>query len=1142
MLHVHRAERADGLVEALRGLLAEPPADPFAPELVAVPTRGHGALALAADVRPARRVARPRGRRVRERRLPAAAAARRRRGRGRLRDRRGHRPVAPRARGLAAAGGRGGVPARAVARDAAPAPRRARTATRRAARGASRRCATSPSSTTATRCTARTCSARGRRDRRRRGVGAEHRWQPELWRRLRERIGVPDIAARVEGACARLRAEPGIARPPAAAVGLRPHPPARRPAARPARDRRRPRRPPLPPAPVARAVVADRGRRRRSCAATTDPTPTLPRSRLLASWGRDAREMQLVLGAGRARRTTTTRSSTARTRCWAASRPTSAPTASRRDAPAELDERPLLDPDDRSVQVHACHGRARQVEVLRDAILHLLEEDPTLEPRDVIVMCPDIETFASLIQATFGAGEVTADDDEADVAPRGRAAARPARAARRPRAAPDEPRARRRRAAHRARGGAGDRVAGARPRRPRAGPPPLRARRRRPRARSSAGSPTAASAGGSTPSTARPFKLDALRAGTWRAGLDRVLVGVAMTEEEAAALRGRPAARRRRQRRHRPRRALRRAHRPPRRGARRLGRRRTSPAGRRRSPTRSTHSRHEPARRLAARGARPAAGRRRRARRAPAATAARAARRCAALLAERLQGRPTRANFRTGHLTICTLMPMRSVPHRVVCLLGHGRGRVPAQVARATATTSCSATPHVGDRDPRSEDRQLLLDALHVGDRPLVIDLHGQRRAHERRAPARRAAERAARRRRPDGPHGGRPGARPRSSCATRCSRSTRATSVAGELVADRPWSFDAVTLEGARALEGEREPRPRVPARAARAGPAAGARGARRPRAVRRAPGEGVPAPAARDHGRRRTTTRSPTRCPSSSTAWRSGASATGSSKGVLAGAALDDCVRAEIARGALPPGLLARPVVARVRPIVRGDRGRGARAARRPTPSPARSTSASRSATGARLGGTVAGVCGDVLRTVTLLAAERAPPARGVGAAARAERRVPGPAVRGGHRRAGALRRKRRAGHPLAHPAGRRRARARSQLERLVDLWDRGHARAAPDRVPDLRRVRRRARDRGRTPTKAAPRRLGVGLGVPEGGRRARAPARLRRRCSRSTSCWPSPPAAGEAGIGWDDAELTRFGRLARRAVGRRCWSARS
>ena len=40
MLHIHRAERADALVEALRALLAQPPADPFAPDVVSVPTRG----------------------------------------------------------------------------------------------------------------------------------------------------------------------------------------------------------------------------------------------------------------------------------------------------------------------------------------------------------------------------------------------------------------------------------------------------------------------------------------------------------------------------------------------------------------------------------------------------------------------------------------------------------------------------------------------------------------------------------------------------------------------------------------------------------------------------------------------------------------------------------------------------------------------------------------------------------------------------------------------------------------------------------------------------------------------------------------------------------------------------------------------
>src|SRR4051794_10150355 len=40
MLSVHRSERADGLVDALCALLAHAPPDPFAPDVVAVPTRG----------------------------------------------------------------------------------------------------------------------------------------------------------------------------------------------------------------------------------------------------------------------------------------------------------------------------------------------------------------------------------------------------------------------------------------------------------------------------------------------------------------------------------------------------------------------------------------------------------------------------------------------------------------------------------------------------------------------------------------------------------------------------------------------------------------------------------------------------------------------------------------------------------------------------------------------------------------------------------------------------------------------------------------------------------------------------------------------------------------------------------------------
>jgi hypothetical protein len=40
VLHIHRADRADHLAGALAGVLNEPLADPFAAEVVAVPTRG----------------------------------------------------------------------------------------------------------------------------------------------------------------------------------------------------------------------------------------------------------------------------------------------------------------------------------------------------------------------------------------------------------------------------------------------------------------------------------------------------------------------------------------------------------------------------------------------------------------------------------------------------------------------------------------------------------------------------------------------------------------------------------------------------------------------------------------------------------------------------------------------------------------------------------------------------------------------------------------------------------------------------------------------------------------------------------------------------------------------------------------------
>jgi exodeoxyribonuclease V gamma subunit len=57
---------------------------------------------------------------------------------------------------------------------------------------------------------------------------------------------------------------------------------------------------------------------------------------------------------------------------------------------------------DASVQVHSCHSPLREMEVLHDCLLSMFEADPALKPDDIIVMAPDIEAYAPFIQAVFG--------------------------------------------------------------------------------------------------------------------------------------------------------------------------------------------------------------------------------------------------------------------------------------------------------------------------------------------------------------------------------------------------------------------------------------------------------------------------------------------------------------------------------------------------------------------------------------------------------------------------------------------------------------------------------------------------------------------------------------------------------------------
>jgi exodeoxyribonuclease V gamma subunit len=64
--------------------------------------------------------------------------------------------------------------------------------------------------------------------------------------------------------------------------------------------------------------------------------------------------------------------------------------------------RAAIQASDRSLQIHSCHGPLREMEVLYDNLLRMFDESPDLEPRDIVVMTPDIATYAPYITAIFG--------------------------------------------------------------------------------------------------------------------------------------------------------------------------------------------------------------------------------------------------------------------------------------------------------------------------------------------------------------------------------------------------------------------------------------------------------------------------------------------------------------------------------------------------------------------------------------------------------------------------------------------------------------------------------------------------------------------------------------------------------------------
>lgn len=71
----------------------------------------------------------------------------------------------------------------------------------------------------------------------------------------------------------------------------------------------------------------------------------------------------------------------------------------------DSDEKKIVQPGDISIEIQSCYGPLREVESLYDKLLEILNADSSLEPRDILVMTTDIDLYAPYIEAVFGAAK-----------------------------------------------------------------------------------------------------------------------------------------------------------------------------------------------------------------------------------------------------------------------------------------------------------------------------------------------------------------------------------------------------------------------------------------------------------------------------------------------------------------------------------------------------------------------------------------------------------------------------------------------------------------------------------------------------------------------------------------------------------------
>lgn len=91
-----------------------------------------------------------------------------------------------------------------------------------------------------------------------------------------------------------------------------------------------------------------------------------------------------------------------------------------------------------------------------------------------------------------------------------------------------------------------------------------------------------------------------------------------------------------------------------------------------------------------------------------------------------------------GGVTFCTLLPLRAVPFEVVCLLGMNEGDYPRRGGVDDFDLmSLPGQARAGDRSRRDDDRQLMLDAVLAARRTLLVSWSGRSvRDNEQRPPS----------------------------------------------------------------------------------------------------------------------------------------------------------------------------------------------------------------------------------------------------------------------------------------------------------------------------------------------------------------------------------------------------------------------